>query len=90
MGYKNANGILPHGLLCAVQQYIDGEYVYIPRKEVQKQAWGTNTGTRQRLLDRNREIIAKRQAGSSVAALAEEYFLSDKAIYKIINTAGIG
>jgi Mor family transcriptional regulator len=90
MGYKNVNGILPHGLIRAVQQYIDGEYVYIPRKENRKQAWGANTGTKQRLLTRNREIIAKRQAGSSVAALAEEYFLSAKAIYKIINTAEIG
>jgi Mor family transcriptional regulator len=90
MGYKNVNGILPHSLIRAVQQYIDGEYVYIPRKETRKRAWGTNTGTKQRLLTRNREIIAKRQAGSSVAALAEEYFLSTKAIYKIINTAGIG
>jgi Mor family transcriptional regulator len=90
MGYKNVNGILPHSLIRAVQQYIDGEYVYIPRKETRKQAWGTNTGTKQRLLTRNREIIAKRQAGSSVAALAEEYFLSTKAIYKIINTTETG
>jgi Mor family transcriptional regulator len=90
MGYKNVNGILPHGLIRAIQQYIDGAYVYIPRKETGKQAWGTNTGIRQRLLTRNREIIAKRQAGGSVAALAEEYFLSAKAIYKIINTAGSG
>ena len=90
MGYKNVSDILPQSLIHAVQQYIDGEYVYIPRKETRKQAWGTNTGTRQRLLTRNREILAKRHAGSSVAALAEEYFLSTKAIYKILNAAKNG
>lgn len=90
MGYKNINDILPHSLIRAVQQYIDGETVYIPRKETQKQAWGTNTGTRQRIRARNREIIAKRQAGDSVAALAEAYFLSTKTIYKIINTVVTG
>ena len=31
MGYKKANDVLPHDLLHAVQQYIDGEYLYIPR-----------------------------------------------------------
>ena len=90
MGYKKANGILPHHLLCAVQQYIDGEYLYIPRKEEKKQPWGANTGTRQTLLARNREIAAKRRAGCSVVELAERYFLSAKAIYKIINAAKNG
>ncbi len=65
MRYKNVNDILPHSLIRSVQQCIDDEYVYIPRKEIRKQAWGTNTGTKQRLLTRNREII-KRQDGSSV------------------------
>ena len=33
MSYKKANEVLPQALLNAVQQYIDGEYIYIPRKE---------------------------------------------------------
>jgi Mor family transcriptional regulator len=90
MGYKNANSVLPDSLICAIQQYIDGEYVYIPRKETQRQTWGTNTGIKQKLFARNKEIIAKRQAGTSVVTLAEEYFLSAKAIYKIVNTVRIG
>ncbi|MDL2307800.1 hypothetical protein LJC48_07280 [Desulfovibrio sp. OttesenSCG-928-C06] len=87
MGYKNANVFLPRQLLSAVQQYIDGEYIYIPRKEEDKKHWGANTGIRQTLQLRNREIVAKRQAGCSVQELSEQYFLSAKAIYKIINTA---
>ncbi len=87
MSYKKANDILPHDLLHAVQQYIDGEYIYIPRKADNKLPWGTNTDTRKSLQARNREILAKRLAGCSVGDLAEHYFLSEKAIYKIINTS---
>lgn len=87
MGYKNANDALPHNLLCAIQQYIDGEYIYIPRKETKKLSWGANTKTREKTLIRNKEITAKRLAGCSVADLAEQYFLSPKTIYKIITTA---
>lgn len=90
MGYRNANGILPRNLLCAVQQYIDGEYLYIPRKEENKQQWGANTGARDKTLLRNSEIVSRRQSGWSVAELAEQYFLSAKAIYKIINAAKNG
>ena len=85
MSYKKANDVLPHLLLSAIQQYIDGEYLYIPRKKDHKLSWGTNTETRVALQERNREILAKRLAGYSVAELAEQYFLSTKAIYKNIN-----
>lgn len=90
MSYKKANDILPHTLLSAVQQYIDGEYIYIPRKEDNKLSWGANTETRGALQARNREILAKRLAGCSASELAEQYFLSTKAIYKIINTGKNG
>ncbi len=87
MGYIRGCDILPHDLLRAVQQYIDGAYLYIPRRKAGKLPWGANTGITQALLARNRDIIAKRQAGYSVAALAEEYYLSSKTIYKIIGAA---
>lgn len=90
MSYKKANDVLPHTLLSAVQQYIDGEYIYIPRKEDSKLPWGANTETRDTLQARNREILAKRLTGCSAAELAEQYFLSTKAIYKIINAGKNG
>lgn len=90
MGYKNANDVLPQDLLHAVQKYIDGEYVYIPRKADNKLPWGANTDTRKELKERNEEIVARRLAGYSVNALAELYFLSEKAIYKIINAGKNG
>ena len=90
MSYKKANDILTYNLLSAVQQYIDGEYIYIPRKADSKLPWGANTDTRNIVEARNREILAKRVAGSSVGDLAEQYFLSEKAIYKIINAGKNG
>ncbi len=87
MSYKKANDLLPHNLLLEVQKYIDGEYIYIPRKAENKLQWGTNTETRKNIRARNREIIARRLAGCSVGDLAEHYFLSEKAIYKIINAS---
>ena len=90
MSYKKANAILPYSLLSAVQQYIDGEYIYIPRKEDSKLSWGANTETRKTLHARNREILTKRLAGCSAAELAEQYFLSTKAIYKILNAGKNG
>lgn len=90
MSYKKANDILPHSLLIAVQQYIDGAYIYIPRKEDNKLPWGANTETRQTLQVRNNEILEKRLAGCSVEELAKQYFLSTKAIYKILRAVKNG
>ena len=38
MSYIRADEILPKELLEAIQQYIDGQTIYIPRKE--KRKWG--------------------------------------------------
>lgn len=86
MSYKKAVDVLPQQLLQAVQQYIDGDYIYIPRKEDNKLPWGANTKTRESTQKRNREILSKYLAGCSVSTLAEEYFLSTKSIYNILNT----
>ena len=86
MSYKKANDVLPHFLLNAVQAYIYGECIYIPRKADNKLPWGTNTETRKDIQARNREIVARRLAGCSVKGLAEHYCLSEKTIYKIINS----
>ncbi len=85
MGYKKANTLLPRHLLWAVQQYIDGACLYIPRRDENKKAWGENTDTRHTKQVRNMEIAAKYTAGCSVSDLAEQYFLSAKTIYKIIS-----
>ncbi len=40
MKYTNAKSILPEELLTLIQDYIDGEYLYIPRKQENQKSWG--------------------------------------------------
>ena len=47
MGYKRADSILPEELIKLIQQYVDGEIIYIPRKDGNRTEWGSNTNTRQ-------------------------------------------
>ena len=84
MSYKNATHILPKGLLRRVQQYVDGEFLYIPREAGCKKAWGESTSIRQELLDRNRRIYTEYLSGVSMDALAAKYYLSLKSIQRIV------
>ncbi|MEK5529509.1 hypothetical protein MKX79_09015 [Viridibacillus sp. FSL R5-0468] len=36
MSYKRANNLLPAELVELIQKYVDGEYIYIPRREEKK------------------------------------------------------
>lgn len=40
MGYRKAVKILPPEVVALIQQYVDGEYIYIPRKEENRKSWG--------------------------------------------------
>lgn len=40
MSYKKAIHILPEELLELIQEYVDGECIYIPRKSNNKKEWG--------------------------------------------------
>lgn len=84
MGYKKAVEVLPEELLVLIQDYIDGEYIYIPRKEDNKRSWGETTKARQITDTRNNEIYKKYRAGISVRELADMYCLSIKSIQGII------
>lgn len=84
MSYKKATHVLPQELLTKVQEYIDGEFIYIPRVSNNKKNWGTATSTRQELQDRNQQIYMDYLAGEKMECLAEKYFLSVKSIQRII------
>ncbi len=84
MSYIKAADILPPELIDRLQQYVDGKYIYIPRKESNRKSWGENTKCREELLSRNKEICRRYREGLSVALLAEQYYLSPKTIQKIL------
>lgn len=84
MGYKRADSILPEELIKLIQQYVDGESIYIPRKDDNRAEWGSNTNTRQELNHRNNLIISDYQNGMDMAELSEKYFLSVKSIQRIV------
>lgn len=84
MSYKSGNNVLPVELIIEIQKYIDGEYIYIPKKECNRKLWGETNNSRNRNAERNREIYCKYISGTSVKELAEFYYLSDKTIYSII------
>ncbi|MFH5185972.1 CD3324 family protein [Paenibacillus sp. TAB 01] len=84
MGYKNGKDILPPSLLKQLQDYIQGEIIYIPKKEQTRAGWGENNGTRQTIQRRNHEIFKLYENGLTVSELIQKYHLSEDSIRKII------
>ncbi|QUG40646.1 hypothetical protein KD050_15260 [Psychrobacillus sp. INOP01] len=84
MSYKKAKNILPAELVQLIQKYVDGEYIYIPRREENKKSWGSSTATRRELELRNSNIYYDHLSGIDMVTLGEKYFLSSKSIQRII------
>lgn len=84
MRYARARDILPAELLDQVQQYVDGAYLYVPRKEESKLSWGERTHSKEETAARNRSMLAQAEAGASVRELAAAYFLTEKTIRRIL------
>lgn len=81
MGYKKVKEVLPGDLIKKIQEYIDGESIYIPKKETKD---GNKNNLKRENIIRDKEIYEKYQNGYKVTKLAEEYFISTQGIYKII------
>ncbi len=84
MGYIRADRVLPEEIIKLIQQYVDGENIYIPRKDGNRTEWGSKTSTRQELANRNNSIVNEYRKGKSIVELAEKYFLSEKSIQRIV------
>jgi Mor family transcriptional regulator len=84
LSYKNAKQILPPDLLEQIQEYIQGEHIYIPQKDNKRIGWGKKSGARQNISFRNKEIIEKHQEGCNIDELCEIFCLSYETIRKII------
>ncbi|MBV7271497.1 CD3324 family protein [Clostridium thailandense] len=84
MKYEKAQNILPHNIIKIIQNYMDGGYLYIPRKNENKKSWGENTETKRYLKARDEEIFNIYSMGVSVKVLSEQYFLTEGSIRRII------
>ena len=84
MKYLNANIVLPDFLVEELQNYVQGEYIYIPIKKGQHKQWGELSGCRKEIASRNQEIMDKYVKGTSIEKLSDSYYLSIYAIKKII------
>ena len=84
MSYIKAEQILPEEIIQLIQKYVDGECIYIPRKNNNRREWGEKTQIRKELQVRNQSIYADYQKGYSVTKLAEKYYLSEKSIQRIV------
>ncbi|MBR3305546.1 MAG: hypothetical protein IKI74_06955 [Christensenellaceae bacterium] len=82
MSYIRADEILPIELLEAIQQYVDGQLIYIPRKE--KQQWGSGTSAREFFRERNERIYRAFMEGISEEELSHRFTLSRKSIQRIL------
>ena len=82
MKYKNANDVLPKELLVLVQEYIQGEYIYVPVKD--KHIAGFPTDYKTELEKRDAHIYTKYLEGMSNKQLSQIYNLSESSIRRII------
>lgn len=84
MKYEKAQNILPQHIIELIQQYVDGGYLYIPRKSESKKSWGENSGIKISLKKRNNEIFNKYSNGVSIRVLSEQFYLTEDSIRRII------
>lgn len=84
MSYRKAELVLPHELLALIQEYAQGQYLYIPKKADNHKEWGENTDSRNQIRLRDEEIYRKYRDGISTTSLAADYYLSQKSIQRII------
>ena len=84
MNYTNGKDIFPPELLDLIQYYAQGKYVYIPKRDENKEKWGTKTSYKKELKLRNSHIYTKYLTGLSVTQLSNKYCLSNKSVKRIL------
>lgn len=84
MKYRNAMDIFPEELICEIRKYISEGIVYIPNIEERK-AWGSITGQKMEMEQRNQLIYDEFQKGKTINNIAKEQYLSKSSIYRILH-----
>ncbi|MDE6738625.1 MAG: hypothetical protein K2K07_06000 [Lachnospiraceae bacterium] len=82
MKYQNANNVLPQELLEQIQEYVQGEYLYIPIQS--KRSVESVTAYKTELEKRDAQIYRKYLEGIGRKRLSEIYHLSESSIRRII------
>jgi len=82
--YIKAEDILPEEVVELIQQYVDGETIYIPRKAENRLTWGCRTGYKAELRQRNERIHQEHASGATIQILSKRYHLSEKSIRRIL------
>ena len=85
MSYVNAYDVLPKALVEELQKYVDGQLIYVPRKNEHSLSWGEKNGTKEKLAKRNQAIVNRYYSGETIAKLSAMYYLSEKRIQGIIH-----
>ena len=86
MNYVKAKNILPSGLLEKIQEYAAGTCLYIPQKCENRKNWGESKDSKNWYKRRNQRIYKNYKEGFSVSEISQEFFLSEKSIYRIISS----
>lgn len=85
MSYVNADNVLPKHLVEEIQKYVDGQLLYIPRKNENSLSWGEKNGTKEKMAERNQRIVNRYYSGETIPELSKMYYLSEKRIQGIIH-----
>lgn len=83
--YVKAEDVLPEHLVDAIQEYVQGVEIYIPKRPDTKLGWGERSGTRKQIAQRNKDIIRRFCQGESIHSLTEHFHLSYDSIRKIVS-----
>ncbi|MCA0148419.1 MULTISPECIES: CD3324 family protein [Rossellomorea] len=84
MKYVKAESVLPQSLVKEIQKYVQGETLYIPKPKAEHRKWGSRSGSRRIIDERNANIKAAFSNGKPIQELACEYYLSSETIKKIV------
>lgn len=87
MDYLNGKVIIPPELLEQLQEYVQGNLIYIPKKSEGRAGWGEKNGARTAIMGRNNSIVEAHKNGIGVPELAAMFFLSEDSIRKILRRA---
>ncbi len=82
MKYKNAKDIFPDELLKEIMKYVDGQYIYIPKKKENNDK--VITEYRQEIDIRNSKIYEHYLIGMNYSEIAKMYCLSEKSVRRIV------